>query len=355
MKILITTGIYPPDIGGPATYSKLLFEELPKRGIQTAVLSFGEVRRLPKLIRHISFFFKIISQHHDVDLIFAQDTVSVGLPSLLAAKLLGKRVFIRVPGDYAWEQSVQRFGVKENIDDFQNKKYGTAVELLRSIQKFVVDHADRAIAPSMYFRNLVAKWVHHPEKVHCVYNGIDLSTIPAMQGYESKTIFTAGRLVPWKGFAALIESMKDMPEWKLYIAGDGPFRPDLEKIAKENNVSDRVFLLGQIDRSSLIKRMQSCDVFVLNTHFESFSFQVVEAMAAGIPVITTNVGNLAEIVDDGKSGILITPDDRQAIVTACLELSSDITKRNNMIKAAKEKAQDFSIQKTVDNMANMIL
>ena len=58
MRILIATGIYPPDIGGPATYSKVLFDELPKNGIDTEILSFGEVRHLPKGISHISYFFQ---------------------------------------------------------------------------------------------------------------------------------------------------------------------------------------------------------------------------------------------------------------------------------------------------------
>ncbi|MDQ5893447.1 MAG: hypothetical protein QG640_459, partial [Patescibacteria group bacterium] len=138
MKILISTGIYPPDIGGPATYSKLLFDELPKYGHEVSILSFGEVRHLPKVVRHLSYLFKLLNRAKSVDLIFAQDTVSVGLPALIASRILKKKFFVRVPGDYAWEQSVQRFGVKESIDDFQNKKYGLKVEFLRKLQKITV-------------------------------------------------------------------------------------------------------------------------------------------------------------------------------------------------------------------------
>ena len=290
-----------------------------------------------------------------MDLIFAQDTVSVGLPALCAAKILRKKFFVRVPGDYAWEQSVQRYGIKESIDDFQNKKYTGAVDRLIRIQKFVVNHADTVIAPSMYFRNLVSKWVDVPDKVKCIYNGIDLSVIPNLVKVEPKTIFTAGRLVPWKGFSALISMMKLLPEWKLYIAGDGPYKAELEKIVETTGVSSQVFFLGQVERSVLIQKMQNCDVFVLNTHFESFSFQIVEAMAAGIPVITTNVGNLSEIIDHGKSGVLVNPDDIEAIISNVHTLSSNKEVRENMMRAAKEKAQDFSIKRTVDNVANVLV
>ena len=155
MKILIATGIYPPDIGGPATYSKLLYAELLKRGYDVKILSFGEVRRLPKTIRHIVYFFKTLNRARKCDIIFAQDPVSIGLPAMTASKILRKKFLIRVAGDYAWEQSVQRFGCRDNIDDFQLKKYGFMVELFKMIQKFVVSRADKVIAPSHYFNKLV--------------------------------------------------------------------------------------------------------------------------------------------------------------------------------------------------------
>ena len=104
LKILICTGIYPPDIGGPATYSKLLFEELPKMGIETRVLSFGEVRHLPKILRHFVYFIKVLKMGRRADIIYAQDPVSVGLPAMLAAKILRKKFILKVVGDYAWEQ-----------------------------------------------------------------------------------------------------------------------------------------------------------------------------------------------------------------------------------------------------------
>ena len=310
MKILIATPLYPPDIGGPATYSKLIFDELPKRGVVVSVLSFGEVRRWPKIIRHFFYFLKLFKRGWGVDIIFAQDTVSVGFPALFASKIMWKRFFVRVPGDCAWEQSTQRYGVKDSIDEFQNKKYGWRVEFLRKIQKLTVNGAETVITPSQYFRQLVSRWAKNPEKVFCIYNGIDLTTIPKSDGiYEPKTIISAGRLVSWKGFVALIRIMKTLPEWKLSIAGDGPMRKELESIAIRSGLNSRVFFLGQITREELMQKMQKSDVFVLNTSFESFSFQVVEAMAAGVPVVTTNIGNLSEIIDNEKTGILVTPDD----------------------------------------------
>ncbi|MFH1170788.1 MAG: glycosyltransferase family 4 protein [Candidatus Vogelbacteria bacterium] len=351
MKILIATPLYPPDIGGPATYSKLLFDELPKKGVEVLVLSFGEVRTLPKIIRHIIYFFKLLKKAHGVDIIFAQDTASVGFPSLWVSKILAKRFFVRVPGDYTWEQSTQRFGVVDSIDEFQDKRYGWRVEFLRKIQKITVNGADTVIAPSQYFRQLVSRWVKNPSKVFCIYNGIDLSAIPEPSSvYEPKTIISAGRLVPWKGFSVLIMMMCSLPGWKLSIAGDGPMRKELENVAIKSGVSDRVFFLGQIPRKELIQKIQNSEVFVLNTSFESFSFQIVEAMAAGTPVITTNIGNLSEIIDNGKSGILITLNDGKALVSSIEHLSSDKIFREKIITEARKKSQQFSIENTLNNL-----
>ena len=354
MKILISTGIYPPDIGGPATYSKLLFDELPKHGHEVSILSFGEVRHLPKVVRHFSYLFKLLNKAKGVDFIFAQDTVSVGLPSLIASRILKKRLLVRVPGDYAWEQSVQRFGVEESIDDFQNRKYGLKAEFLRRLQKITVNGAYFVIAPSMYFRELVSKWTKNHEKVFCIYNGIDLSSIPKHPGkIESRTIVSAGRLVAWKGFDVLIRLMKFLPDWKLFIAGDGPLRKELEALAQNEGVGQRVVFQGQIPKRDMIGALQKSELFILNTSFESFSFQIVEAMAAGVPVITTNVGNLAEIVDDGKSGILVAPNDERAILEAIEKLSNPAF-RESIIREAQEKAKKFSIENTIKNFLNLI-
>ncbi|NOY35824.1 MAG: glycosyltransferase family 4 protein, partial [bacterium] len=124
MRILICTGIYPPDIGGPATYSKLLFDELSKRGVEVEVLSFGDVRRLPKIIRHLVYFLKTLKRARGADIVFAQDPVSVGLPAAIAAKILQKRFILKVVGDYAWEQYNQRrvASLKFSIFNFQFSK-----------------------------------------------------------------------------------------------------------------------------------------------------------------------------------------------------------------------------------------
>jgi hypothetical protein len=100
MKVLIATGLYYPDIGGPATYVKMLEEHFPQRGVELTVIPFSKVKQYPKIIKHLKYVLLLWRASKDKDLIFALDPVSVGLPALVAAKLRGKKFVLRVPGDF---------------------------------------------------------------------------------------------------------------------------------------------------------------------------------------------------------------------------------------------------------------
>ena len=119
MRVLIATGLYPPESGGPATHTKLMEERLPALGFEVFVLPFSRVRHLPKVLRHGAYFFKCVAMARKADVVFAQDTVSVGFPAVLAAMLTNTKFVARVPGDYAWEQGGLAFGVRDELDEFQ--------------------------------------------------------------------------------------------------------------------------------------------------------------------------------------------------------------------------------------------
>ncbi len=323
-------------------------------GIDVEVLPFSSVAKFPKILRHKLFFWKTFFAAKNAAIIYAQDPVSVGLPSALVSIILRKPFFVRVAGDYAWEQGVARFGVKDSIDDFQKKRYGFRVEMLRSIQKFVVRHAHQVITPSHYFTRLVQGWVTDTGRVTTIYNGIDLQAVSLESSFIPKTIISAGRLVAWKGFSVLIDVMKELPDWKLCIAGDGPEKAKLEKQIHASRLENRVFLLGQVERNALMKKVAESEIFILNTHFESFSFQVVEAMHIGTPVITTTIGNLSEIIDNGKEGILVTPDDTKALQSAILRFHTDSAFRALCLKNAKQKALQFDVNETLRQLKKLM-
>lgn len=110
MKILITTGIFPPDIGGPAQYAKNLAEAFRQLDHEVTVKIYKLEKRLPTGLRHLYFFLKIWPAIWRADFILALDTFSVGLPTVAAGRLWGKKVIIRTGGDFLWEGYVERTG-----------------------------------------------------------------------------------------------------------------------------------------------------------------------------------------------------------------------------------------------------
>lgn len=315
-KVLIATGIYPPDIGGPATYSKLLMDELPRRGFEVSVLSFGTVRHLPKIIRHLVYAWRLFRLAGKFDLIYAQDPVSVGLPTLLASRLSRRPYFLKVVGDYAWEQGQQRFGVTDFLDDFVRKSnYSFIVRILKKIQTIVAKNAARIIVPSKYLKGIVCQWGIPEDKVVVIYNAFDLPNIASSTITKNKfkktgrLLLSAGRLVPWKGFEMLIDIFPTLltryPDLELVIVGSGPDKDHLEALINERGVVDKVKLIGQVNKNDLVEWLKLTDIFLLNTSYEGFSHQLLEVMALNVPIITTPVGGNSELIENGHNGLLV--------------------------------------------------
>lgn len=360
MRILIATGIYPPDIGGPATYSKILSDELPKHGIAMEVLSFGGVRHLPKVIRHVVYFGKVFKRGKSVDVIFAQDPVSVGLPAMLAAKFLRKRFILKVVGDYAWEQGTQRFGVEDSLDDFSKGylKYSFSVRILKRIQHLVARRAGRVIVPSEYLAGVVSNWGIDRKKITIVYNAHEHQEIKGSRDelrkelhLDGKVVLTVGRLVPWKGFKALIEIfpgvLKEAPDATLYIVGSGPDEDSLKKLISERNLESKVILLGQLPREVLLRYLKAADLFVLNTFYEGFSHQILEAMNVGTPIITTNVGGNPELITNGEEGVLVAYNNKKALTEKISGVMTGRITTASMVEHAHKRSLEFTTERMI--------
>ncbi|MDP3934626.1 MAG: glycosyltransferase family 4 protein, partial [Candidatus Giovannonibacteria bacterium] len=366
-RILIATGIFPPEGGGPATYSKILLDELPKENFGVRVLSFISFRRYPKILRHILYFIKALRLGKNADIIFAQDPVSVGFPAMLAAKILRKKFILKIVGDYAWEQGVQRFGVKEVLDDFLKNKYKWEVEFLRKIQKFVANRANRIIVPSKYLKGVVTRWGIRSEKIHVVYNALqddELFRFPrqARGGVLAKPaqqlIVSAGRLVPWKGFDALIEIMpeilKEFPGAKLVIIGDGPEKEKLQVLAEKITRSQIIFT-GNLLNEKVLEYLAAADIFVLNTAYEGFSHLILEAMSLKTPVVTTDAGGNPELIEDGESGFLVKFNDKEALKTKILEILQNTALAQKLAENAGKKASKFSKERMINETVKILL
>ncbi len=397
MKILICTGIYPPDIGGPATYSKLLFDELPKKDIDVEILSFGEVRHLPRLVRHYIYYRKVKERGAGVDLIYAQDPVSVGLPVALASKKIKKKFILKIVGDYAWEQQQQgqqpqqsqqqskallKFSIfnfqfskpKEqkfvSLEDFQNRKFDFLTEVRKRIERWVAKKADKIIVPSEYLKKIVMMWGSKffiqknsidENKIIVIYNAFTPINI-VEEKYSLRirfkisetTIFSAGRLVSWKGFETLVDVVKGLLKIKLYIAGDGPDYFKLKEKIKSLKLENRVFLLGKLKQDDLLKQIKASDIFVLNTGYEGFSHQLLEVMSIGTPIITTSVGGNTEVIRNGKEGLLVDYNDKKGLRDSILKLSKDRVMADRLANNAKKRVKFFNNEEMIEKITNIL-
>ncbi|HEY0964319.1 MAG TPA: glycosyltransferase family 4 protein [Candidatus Paceibacterota bacterium] len=355
MKILIAAGLYPPEIGGPATYALLLETELPKRGIEVTVLPFGTVRHHPKVIRHLLYAWKLWRAQRGHDIIYALDSISVGVPALVVSKLSRKPFLIRLGGDYAWEQGRMRYGLTTTLDEYHANLHNRPlmVRVLAFIQSVVTRSAVRVIAPSAYLKSIIENWGVRPEMIEVIYSALYPLTVEKHRealrkelGYTDPTIVSAGRLVPWKGFAVLIaviaELKKLYPEISLIIAGDGEERASLIETARVHGVTNHVRFVGSISKEVLGATIKAADVFVLNTAYEGLSHQLIEVMDLGTPVVTTPAGGNTELITNEVHGLLVAFNDKEAMVAAIRRLLEYPETRNRIVQSARARSKEFS-------------
>ena len=151
--------------------------------------------------------------------------------------------------------------------------------------------------------------------VHC---GLSLEKYHYRPPREQvRRIFCAARLSPEKGHAFLIRAMKLLVdrghELELRLAGDGPRKEQLTDLAHELGISDRVRFLGFLTEDEVIRELQDADLFVLPSFVEGLPVSAMEAMAIGVPVIATNIAGTSELVEDGRTGLLVRPSDSVCI------------------------------------------
>ncbi len=205
---------------------------------------------------------------------------------------------------------------------------------------------------------------HNPSKLEVVHNGIILSNYKDLKPTsdlrkelgippDSKLILNVGRLDDKKGLRFLVEAMPKVldkfPNAKLLLVGDGDFKAELEEKIKKLKLENSVLLLWLKKVDEMQNIYQNSDIFVFPTLTEALSNVLLESMINGLPVIATNTGGNPEVIEDGKSGILIPLEDSKAIAeNVCGLLSSPEKMKKLSQNAQKRVRENFSFSKTVN-------
>lgn len=190
-----------------------------------------------------------------------------------------------------------------------------------------------------------------PQKLRLIPNGVDLRP-SAVRGDRAslRRIVTVANLRAEKGHDVLIDAapaiLARQPDAELWIAGDGPMRDTLVRRAEARGVADRMRFLGQCDNVPAV--LDGSDLFVLPSRSEAFPNAVIEAMAAGLPVVASRVGGIPELITSGVNGVLVPPGDAAALAGAVLDLMDRPSVANGLGVAARAHvAQTYSFDRMV--------
>jgi len=182
--------------------------------------------------------------------------------------------------------------------------------------------------------------------VGVIYNGVDteLFAPSALQSTVNKrvVILSVGRLIPRKGFHDLIEALGDLKrfDFEVWIVGEGPERERLTALAASKGLTERIRFFGIKPQAELAMLYRQADIYCLPTLNEGMSNTVLESMACGLPVVTTNVSGNSELVTD--NGFVVQPGDKNALRDGLARLLSDIELQKSMGRMSRDRAKMFS-------------
>ncbi len=199
-NILIATGIYPPQLGGPAEYAKNIEEIWKKEGYDVTVKYFSFEHKLPTGLRHIYFAIKSFFAVVRADFILVLDTFSVAFPIMVLCKLLGKTYTVRTGGDFLWESYVERTKKKILFKNFYSTEinlFNQKEKLVFKITKKVLNNAEKIIFSTKWQRDIwQAAYGIDISKTKIVENFYGMHDVRI--GYKSKTFIGGTRNLVWK-------------------------------------------------------------------------------------------------------------------------------------------------------------
>lgn len=228
------------------------------------------------------------------------------------------------------------------------------------IQKFASRAADLVVVPSESVAQVACNRCAIPhQRVIVIPNAIDIDQFAVARhpvfSQQTHRIVFVGRLDPIKRIDDLIDAIMMLPDsFKLDIWGDGAERTRLEAIIARRQLDERVKLHGATTRLTSV--YQQADLLVLPSDAEGFGLVLIEAMAAGVPVVATNVPGIRDVVIDQQNGLLVNPRDPRALAGMILNLANNPPMREHVIKNGFDHVhKNYSWERVIDNYRRIIL
>ena len=368
MRVLITSPVFPPDLGGPAVYVPSLGRFLVERGHEVRVVAFcsdpdpqgfpfpvDAIPRGPLPIRYLKAFWRVLRSAGGCDVVYVNEHLA--LLHVLAARLRGVPAVIRIMVDGSWEIAHRKGWCDgDDIVTFQTKDYGFKVKLTRFLQRRWWAWCSHIIACSEFLRQILIQ--HHgvtPEKVQRIFNGYhgpaaqdvreDPAEARAALGLDAnkRYVLTICRLMVWKRVDGILEALVGLPDdVHLLVAGDGDMEEPWRALARELGVERRVTFLGNVPHGQIPLYIRAAEIFVLNSEYEGLSHTLLEVLNLGTPIVASGVCGNPEVVEDGVNGMLVDPHSPAELRAALAKLLADPELQRRYVDASLARTPQFT-------------
>jgi len=301
MKIILATGIYPPQIGGPATYVRALAEELTVRGHEVSVVSYGKMQndnwkvvrvsgRIP-FVRWVLYALALRRAEKNSDVIVAFSSVSVGIPLWLSGIRKPKKM-LRLGGDFFWERYTALGGMRGLRNWYESK--GGKNPILHSFMQWLLNKFDHIVFSTKFQEKIYEDHYSKLPNHSVLENALPSGSPQRHEKHDPFKILFMGRFVGFKNLPALVQAVNEMNEVTLTLVGDGPMKSKLKKMAGEN-VSFRPPVHGDEKNKVFAEH----GLLVIPSITEISPNVALEARANGFPVLLTKETGLSNELTRG--------------------------------------------------------
>ena len=370
-KVLLVTNIFPPEIGGPATFIDRLGHSLASRDHRVTVVCTSQGsrhesdRERPFAVRRVNFtkrerYEVLVRMRLALEMARHRLIFVNGLERYVAEvnRVTRRPYVLKIVGDTVWETARNRGLTNLSIDDFQADPAAQArfAGDIRGRNAWVAA-ARHIVVPSEYLRRLVQGWGVAPERITVVQNGTITTgaAAPATRTSERFRALFVGRLTNWKGVETLLLAARDVPDVELEIVGDGPEWPHLVELSAQLGLGERAIFRGRLSATDVRRAMDRAHALVLTSLYEGLSHTVLEAFAAGLPCIVSDRGGNDEVVSNGRNGVIVPPQNVSSLAGALRSLAADEPWRRRMAASALETARLFDLTNTVGRTEQLLL
>jgi glycosyltransferase involved in cell wall biosynthesis len=371
VKVVVVSGIWPPDVGGPASHAPDVARFLAGRGhdveaVTTATTSPASEpfpvhwasRRLPKGVLHVRTAALVRTRARRADVVYTTGMFGRSAAGALAAR---RPYVVKLTADPAFERARRRGLVTGDVEAFQRAGGGPAAAVFRTARNFELGRAAHVLCPSSYLRELVLSWGVAPERVSVMPNPApEVRDLPPREelkrtfGLNGATLAFAGRLTAQKSLDRALEAVAAADGIRLVIAGDGPDREPLERRARELGIADRVSFLGPQSRERIVELFRAADATILSSSWENFPHSVVEALAVGTPVLAMESGGVSEVLQDGVNGLVVAPGDTAALADAVRRYFADEQLRERLRSRAADSVAELSRERIFSRLEDTL-